>query len=227
MFGLSDIPKFVLAFFIVLPLISFLHESGHVFFAWLMGAKNIKVTVGTGRVLFRWGILDVRKYYFWYGVCTFDNLTNKKRWSYILIYSGGILLNALSVLGVIVLTKRGIIEASMITYQFTYFSMYYLFFSLLPMPYPDGNYSDGKIIVDLIRDRKGVVGEKAYLIQSSEDERQWRVLDEKGEVIETFDDEEQALKKGHDVAQKNRPSRLFNRKEGTDVEVQNYPRLPL
>lgn len=227
MFGLSDIPKFILAFFLVLPLISFLHESGHVFFAWLMGAKNMKVTVGTGRVLFRLGILEVRKYYFWYGVCTFDNLKKRKRWSYILIYSGGIIFNSLSVLGIIILTEKGVVESSMITYQFTYFSMYYLFFSLLPMPYPDGNYSDCKILIDLIRDRKGLLGERTYLVQPSEDERQWRVLDEKGEVIETFSDEEQALKKGRDVAQKNRPSRLFSSKRGTDVEVQNYPRLPL
>ena len=60
MFGINDIPKFFLAFFLVLPVISFLHEAGHVFFAWLMGGKNIKVTVGTGDVLFRLGLLEVR-----------------------------------------------------------------------------------------------------------------------------------------------------------------------
>lgn len=67
MFGLNDIPKFFLAFFLVLPIISLIHEAGHVFFAWLMGGKNIKVTIGSGKVLFQIGMLEVRKYYFWYG----------------------------------------------------------------------------------------------------------------------------------------------------------------
>lgn len=89
MFGINDIPKFFLAFFLVLPVISFLHEAGHVFFAWLMGGKNIKVTVGTGEVLFRLGMLEVRKYYFWYGLCTFDNLKRNQRAANILVFSGG------------------------------------------------------------------------------------------------------------------------------------------
>jgi len=81
MFGINDIPKFFLAFFLVLPVISFLHEADHVLFAWLMGGKNIKVMVGTGDVLFRLGMLEVRQYYFWYGLCSLDlddsgNFTN-------------------------------------------------------------------------------------------------------------------------------------------------------
>ena len=86
MFGVSDIPKFVLAFFLLLPVISILHEGGHVFFAWLMGGKKIKVTVGTGKPLFQLGILEVRKYYFWYGVCTFENIKRDKKLANILIF---------------------------------------------------------------------------------------------------------------------------------------------
>ncbi|MDO6391902.1 hypothetical protein Q4E40_17330 [Pontibacter sp. BT731] len=86
MFGFQDIPKFFLAFFVVLPVISFLHEGGHVFFAWLMGGKNIKVTVGTGDMLFRLGMLEVRQYYFWYGHCSFDNLKRNQRIANILVF---------------------------------------------------------------------------------------------------------------------------------------------
>lgn len=227
MFGVSDIPKFFLAFFLVLPVISLLHESGHIFFAWLMGAKNIKVVVGSGKVLARLGILEIRRYYFWYGFCTFESLKRNNRLSYMLIYSGGALFNGLSVVGVIYLIENKLVEPGMLTYQFTYFSLYYIFFALLPMPYPGGSYSDGKILLDLIRNKKEIVGDNIYRVQWNEEKRQWFLLDNNGDFVEAFADEEKALKKAHEVAQNNRPSRLLNSKSGKEVEVQNYPRLPL
>jgi hypothetical protein len=226
MFGVNDIPKFLLAFFLVLPVISFLHEGGHVFFAWLMGGKNIKVTVGSGKVLFRAGILEVRKFYFWYGLCTFDNLRRNKRLANILIFSGGALFNAMAAIAVIYMIENNLLAPSMITYQFTYFSLYYIFFALLPMPYPDGNYSDGKVILDLIRNRKHA-REKIYRVQWNEEKKQWCVLDHDRKLVQAFSEEDSALAKAHEVAQKNRPSRLLNSKSGEEVEVRNYPRVPL
>ena len=188
MFGINDIPKFFLAFFLVLPVISFLHEAGHVFFAWLMDGKNIKVTVGTGDVLFRLGMLEVRQYYFWYGLCSYDNLKRNQRFSNILIFSGGVLFNALSAVAVVYLVEEDVIEPGMLTYQFTYFSMYYIFFALLPMPYPDGSYSDGKYILDLIRNRP--IAESIYRIKWDQEKAQWQVLDHDKTVVETFREED-------------------------------------
>ncbi|TPE44219.1 site-2 protease family protein [Pontibacter mangrovi] len=225
MFGIQDIPKFFLAFFLVLPVISLLHESGHVFFAWLMGGKNIKVTVGSGKVLFTAGMLEVRKYYFWYGLCSFDNLKRNRRFSNILIFSGGVLFNALSALAVMVMVEEDVIKAGMLTYQFTYFSMYYIFFALLPMPYPDGTYSDGKIILDLIR--KPQVAENTYRLHWDEKTQQWQVLDHNRKPVESFENEEEALEKAHEVAQSNRPSRLLRVRSGEETEICNYPRVPL
>lgn len=226
MFGINDIPKFFLAFFLVLPIISFLHESGHVFFAWLMGGKNIKVVVGTGDVLFRKGILEVRKFYFWYGFCTFDNLKRNHRFSNILIFSGGAIFNALSVVAVISLIENKLLEPGMLTYQFTYFSMYYIFFALLPMPYPGGNYSDGKLILELIRNKKHI-DEKTFRIQWDENKNQWCVLDHNRQMVQAFKNEEEAIAKAQEVAQNNRPSRLINSKSGKEIEVRNYPKIPL
>ncbi|PRY14202.1 hypothetical protein CLV24_10412 [Pontibacter ummariensis] len=226
MFGVNDIPKFFLAFFLVLPIISFVHEAGHVFFAWLMGGKNIKVTVGTGGVLFRAGMLEVRKYYFWYGFCSFDNLRRNHRVANILIFSGGALFNTLAAVAVISLIENNLLASNMITYQFTYFSFYYIFFALLPMHYPDGSNSDGKIILDLIRN-KGLDRERIYRVQWNEEKKQWCVLDHDRNLVQAFDDEEQALAKAHEVAQQNRPSRLLNSKSGEETEVENYPRIPL
>lgn len=224
MFGINDLPKFFLAFFLVLPVISFVHESGHVFFAWLMGGKNIKVTVGSGSVLFRVGMLEVRKYYFWYGLCTFDNLKRNQRFANILIFLGGALFNAVAALVVIYLIENNTLEPGIVTYQFTYFSLYYIFFALLPMPYPDGNDSDGKVILDLIRNKAQV---KTYRIQWNEEKKQWCVLDHDRELVQAFEEEEQALAKAHEIAQQNRPSRLMNSKSGQETEVENYPKVPL
>lgn len=227
MFGISDIPKFLLAFFLVLPIISILHEAGHVFFAWLMGAKNIRIVVGSGKPVFIRGILEIRQYYFWYGFCTFDNIERKEKWANIIIFSGGALFNLLSTIAVILLVEHKILESGMLTYQFTYFSMYYVFFALLPMLYPGGNYSDGKIILELLKEKNEIIKEHTYRIQWNPEDKKWDVLDHQNELMETFDSEEDALEKARNVAQENRPSRILWVTGDREKEVQNYPRIPL
>ena len=227
MFGVEDIPKFILAFFLLLPIISILHEGGHVFFAWLMGGKNIKVQVGTGKPIFRWGMIEVRQYYFWYGVCTFDNIERKEKLANILIFSGGTFFNLLGTIAVILLVENGILQEGIATYQFTYFSLYYIFFALFPMPYPDGNYSDGKIIFDLIRGKESTIRERTYRIQWNQEGNQWHVLDHDNELINSYEDEEEAVEKAREIAQSNRPSKVMNSKGGEEKEIHNYPRIPL
>lgn len=227
MFGISDIPKFLLAFFLVLPVISMLHEAGHVFFAWLMGAKNIRIVVGSGKPVFTSGILEIRQYYFWYGFCTFDNVKRKEKLANIIIFSGGALFNLMSTIAVILLVEHKILESGMLTYQFTYFSMYYVFFALLPMLYPGGNYSDGKIILELLKNRDEIIKEQTYSIRWDPECKTWDVLDHQNELMETFDNEEDALEKARNVAKENRPSRILRVMSDTEKEVQNYPRIPL
>ena len=226
MFGINDIPKFILAFFFVLPVISIIHEGGHVFFAWLMGGKNIRVTVGTGNPILKLGMLEVRKYYFWYGLCTFDNIERKKKFANILIFAGGALFNLLGTIAVILLVENNTLETGIATYQFTYFSLYYIFFALFPMPYPDGNYSDGKIIFDLIKGKESIIKERTYRIHWKE-EGDWHVLDHDNEVIDNYENEEEAVEMAREIARKNRPSKVLNNKEGEEKEIHNYPRIPL
>ncbi|WP_423818916.1 site-2 protease family protein [Salinimicrobium sp. TIG7-5_MAKvit] len=227
MFGISDIPKFLLAFFLVLPLISILHEAGHVFFAWLMGAKNIRIVVGSGKPVFNHGILEIRQYYFWYGFCTFENIERKEKLSNILIFSGGALFNLLSTIAVILLVENDVLKAGMLTYQFTYISMYYVFFALLPMLYPGGNFSDGKVILELLKNREEIVKERTYRIQCKAENEEWEVLNHRNELIQTFDKEEDALDKARKMAQEHRPSRIIRIKGNDEKEIQNYPRIPL
>lgn len=227
MFGVSDIPKFLLAFFLVLPIISILHEAGHVFFAWLMGAKNIRIIVGSGKPIFTRGILEIRQYYFWYGFCTFENIKRKERLANIIIFSGGALFNLLSTIAVILLVKYKVLETGMLTYQFTYFSMYYVFFALLPMLYPGGNYSDGKIILELLKNKDEFIKERTYRVQWKPESNRWDILDHQNELMETFENEEDALKKARKIAQENRPSRIIQLMDDKEKEIQNYPRIPL
>lgn len=227
MVSISDIPKFLLAFFLVLPLISIIHEAGHVFFAWIMGGKNIKVTVGSGKPVYRLGMIEIRQYYFWYGMCIFDNIKRKNKFANILIFFGGSLFNFLGTLGVIILVENKFLEAGMLTYQFTYFSLYYIFFALFPMPYPDGTYSDGKMILDLLKNRKNVAKEHQYRIKWQPKKKQWHVIDHNNELIEGFEKEEDAMKKARIVARKNRPSSVIKTTEDGEIEVQSYPKIPL
>ncbi len=227
MFGISDIPKFLLAFFLVLPLISIIHESGHVLFAWLMGGKNIRVIVGSGKPVFTLGIVEIRQYYFWYGFCTFENIKRKEKFANILIFSGGALFNLLSTVAVILLIENKVLETGMITYQFTYFSMYYIFFALIPMLYPGGNYSDGKIILELIKGKEEIIKERTYRVQWKDQENGWHVLDRNNDLIESFQKEEDAMERARNIAKANRPSRILRCKGDEEKEVQNYPRVPL
>lgn len=227
MFGVNDIPKFILAFFLIMPVISILHEGGHVFFAWLMGGKNIKVSIGTGKPVFQWGMVEVRKYYFWYGLCTFENVEKKHNLANILIFLGGSLFNLLGTIVVMALVQNNYLEAGIATYQFTYFSLYYIFFALFPMPYPDGNYSDGKIVLDLLRGKEEVIKERTYRIQWNHEKKHWHVLDHNNDITNSFEEEKQAVEKAHQMARDNRPSKILNSKEGEETEIHNYPKIPL
>ena len=227
MFGLNDLPKFFLAFFLVLPIISLLHEIGHVFFAWLMGAKNIRIVIGHGKTVAKLGMFEVRHYYFWYGSCTFENIKRKNKLAYITIYMGGVIFNILSTIAIILLIENKTISTGIITYQFTYFSMYYIFFALLPMTYPGGYLSDGKIILDLLRNKDNLIRERTFRIKWDNSTKLWQIRDPKDHLIEDFEEEDKALEEITRIAQENRPSKVIRIENKEETELQNYPKAPL
>lgn len=227
MFELHEIPHFFLAFFLVLPVISLLHEAGHVFFAWIMGGKNIRISVGTGKKLFEVGMLEVRKYYFWYGLCTFENLKVNKSFSHVLIFFGGSLFNTTAALGVVALIQHQVLEPTILTYQFTYFSLYYIFFALLPMTYPDGTHSDGKIIMDLIKKKRSTIKVQTYRVHWDKNKCQWQVLDPGRKLLRECCEIEEAQIIAREAAKENRPSRVVDTGKRKNKELFNYPRIPL
>ncbi|PLR95027.1 hypothetical protein [Bacillus sp. T33-2] len=147
MFGFADILKFLVSFFLILPIVTLIHLSGHIFFVTIFGGKEKKVVLGCGNKLFSFWNIEVRKYYFWNGACEFKSLRHDNRVTNAFIYLGGSLFNLAGIFLLYTLVTQGILEESVFWYQFIYFSFYIAFFSLFPMYFSDGSPSDGKAAV--------------------------------------------------------------------------------
>ncbi len=97
----------------------------------------------------------------------------------------------------------------------------------MPIPYPDGTFSDGRIILDLIRGRQEIIEPHVFYVQQYGQDNLWQVLNEQDELIERFKDETAAITKANELAINNRPSKVISNKDGEMKEINNYPRLPL
>ncbi|WP_096187847.1 M50 family metallopeptidase [Evansella halocellulosilytica] len=150
MFTWSDIPTFIWAFAFILPLVMVIHETGHYLMARLFGGK-IKFILGRGKVIFKIGDFEIRRVYFLDSWCQIDELQFSNRWSHALVYFGGSLFNLLTILILNSLISNGFLEPHIFFYQFVYFSLYFMFFALLPVEYGEGHPSDGKAIFDVLR----------------------------------------------------------------------------
>lgn len=153
MFTLNDMGTFVWAFFVTLPLTLLIHTGGHAFFAFLFGSKP-SLTVGRGSKLFKVKNIEIRKLYFIDSACYYDELKKDRRWKHALIYAGGSIFNIFSILIVNGLIHAGVLETHLFFYQFVYFSIYLIFFALLPISYSEENPSDGKAIYDVLKHGK-------------------------------------------------------------------------
>lgn len=145
MFTWNDMVTFVWAFFLTLPVVAFIHSAGHMFFAKLFGGK-VKVVLGQGRLLFSLGIFKMRMLYFVDCYSFYDDLKVSSRITRTLVHAGGVIFNLLSIILVNSAISAGYLPKHMFFYQFVYFSLYYIFFDLLPLEYGEGQYSDGKMI---------------------------------------------------------------------------------
>ena len=154
LFGINDLWKFFFSFFLVLPMVTIIHELGHYFFAKLFGGKVI-VHIGTGNVLFNFGSFRIRKLYFYDGWCEYISLCkNATKLEKILVYLGGAFFNILSIVILNTLLLNGIFQPNIFFYQFTYFSFYFLFFSLFPINHLNGCPSDGMAAFNILTNRK-------------------------------------------------------------------------
>ncbi|WP_273849879.1 site-2 protease family protein [Guptibacillus spartinae] len=155
MFTLNDIPMFLVNFFVILPIVTLVHEAGHVLVARLFGGK-VKFCIGTGPTLFHIGPLEIKRKYFMEGWCQYEELKYNKTWAHISIYLSGSLFNLIVILIINFLITSNTIPVTLFFYQFTYFSIYFIFFSLMPFRNDDGRPSDGMAVFDVLRYGKSV-----------------------------------------------------------------------
>ena len=150
MFGLDDTWKFIWSFLVVLPVVTLIHELGHTFFILLFGGK-VKLALGRGKKLFRVGSISVHRIYFLDSFIEYGNLKWSNRFTHFLVHSGGVLFNFGSMLLLNYLILQGVFPTHIVFYQFDYFSVWFAVFSLLPVDYGNGEYSDGITIYFILR----------------------------------------------------------------------------
>ncbi|MEK4909788.1 hypothetical protein [Niallia sp. FSL M8-0099] len=153
MFTLSDLDKFVWAFFVVLPIVNLVHAAGHQLFVWIFGLKG-DLTIGRGKRLFSIGCMHIHVLYFVDAACHYKGIEKKKRWQQTLIHGGGVLFNLLSILVVNSLIIQDVLPKSSFFYQFVYFSFYFIFFAVLPFNYGEDSPNDGKSILLIWKQKK-------------------------------------------------------------------------
>ncbi|MHC0552015.1 hypothetical protein [Salinicoccus sp. CNSTN-B1] len=107
MFGLTDLIALIISGFIILPVVVALRETGYVLAGFMFGAKNSRLTLGSGPRLFKVGILDVRKHYHLYSWFSYDELKNESRIAYVMVYASPILVNVVIGLTINALLANG------------------------------------------------------------------------------------------------------------------------
>lgn len=150
MFGWSDMPKLLFSFLIVIPLVSVIHQLGHSLMAIILGGR-VDFTIGQGRTIFRWKKIKIKSIYFLHSFCIYEKLKYDNWFTHACVYAGGTIANVASILLVYGLIMLGVLSKNLFSYQFVYFSLYYIVFSLLPFEYSETSLSDGRAIYDALR----------------------------------------------------------------------------
>ncbi|TFE02087.1 hypothetical protein [Jeotgalibacillus salarius] len=142
MFQLKDIWTFLWSFMLVFPTTSLVHQLGHSFFAKIFGG-SAEFSLGRGRRLFKFGKVSVHAIYFLDSFCKYTKLKYSNRFTNTLVHLGGVIFNIGSILLINLLIIQDIIGPDIFFYQYAYFSLYFAAFSLLPVNFGGGKYSDG------------------------------------------------------------------------------------
>ena len=152
MFGLTDLLYLAFSAFIILPLVVFLRESGYLIMSEAVGAKNPRLTIGSGPRAFKFGIFDIRKYYHLYSWFSYDSLKRTSKFAYIMIYAGPIIILFTAAMTVNFLLASGILTAFPKFWdRFMFYAFFYLLFDVVPMKTMNGKPNNGMIIYEMLR----------------------------------------------------------------------------
>lgn len=194
MFGISDLISLIISAFIILPTVVFLREMGYVIVSWLFGVIEPRVTIGSGRRIFKFGMFDIRRYYHFYSWFSYDKLKHENKFAYISIYSGPILINLVFGLTINLFIANGLIEEYKTFWdRFVFYAFYYVLFDAVPMTTFNGKPNNGMIIYKMIRYGKRIDSSKEpFLPATSEVEKEYQ------EYMKEIEEEEKNMKKEND-----------------------------
>ncbi|MGG0670709.1 hypothetical protein ABE073_19510 [Lederbergia citrisecunda] len=152
MFGLSDLASLIISVFIILPVVTFLRESGYLIASVIFGVKNPRLTIGSGPRFKKIGIFDIRKYYHLYSWFSFDSLKRDGKFAYICIYAGPILVNLVVAFAINALLANGFLEDYRIFWErFIFYVFYYVLLDIVPMFTLNGKPNNGMILYEMLR----------------------------------------------------------------------------
>lgn len=155
MFGLSDLISLIISVFIILPVVSFLRESGYFIISAIFGVKNPRLTIGSGPRFKIIGIFDIRRYYHLYSWFSFDSLKRDSRFAYICIYAGPILVNLAVAFAINTLLANGFLEDFRTFWErFIFYVFYYVLLDIVPMFTVNGKPNNGMVLYELLRHGK-------------------------------------------------------------------------
>ncbi len=196
MFGLTDLIPLIISGFIILPVVGALRETGYVLAGFMFGAKNSRLTLGSGPRLFKVGILDVRKHYHLYSWFSYDELKNESRIAYVMVYASPILVNVVIGLTINALLANGYLaEQATFWNRFIFYIFYFILFDTVPMKTINGMPNNGMLIYEMLRFGKRTDHNKEPFIPSTsivENEYQEEMQQLEEEVEKAEEMQEQA-----------------------------------
>ncbi|MET3574425.1 hypothetical protein ACFFIY_13155 [Bhargavaea ullalensis] len=196
MFGLKDLISLIISAFIILPVVIFMRELGYLLVSWLFGVKKPRITIGSGPRVFKYGMLDVRRYYHLYSWYSYDELEHKNKWIYIAIYSGPILINAVTGLTINAMLANGLLEEFKTFWnRFIFYQFYYVLFDIVPMKTVNGMPNNGMLIYEMLRYGKRTdYNDEPFIPSTSEVEEEYKEqmeeIEEKKEEIRDVGEED-------------------------------------
>jgi hypothetical protein len=215
MFGLSDLIALVISAFIILPVVVFIRELGYLIVSFLLGAKNPRLTIGSGPRVFKAGMFDVRKYYHLYSWFAYDDLKRQGKFAYVLLYAGPILANVIVAVVVNALLANGLLDDYRTFWdRFVFYGFYFVLFDAIPMKTANGMPNNGMIIYDMLRyGRRTDHNEEPFLPSTTQVEEQYE--EEMEKVDDLKEQQKEAVEDDSDFSAAQQEKEL---REKVDIE---------
>lgn len=215
MFGLSDLVALVISAFIILPVVVFIREAGYLLVSALLGAKNPRLTIGSGPRVFKIGMFDVRKYYHLYSWFAYDDLKRQSKFAYIVLYAGPILANVIVAVIINALVANGVFDQYETFWnRFVFYGFYFVLFDAVPMKTANGMPNNGMIIYEMLRYGKRTdFNEEPFLPSTTEVEEQYE--EEMEKVEEMKENQKEIVEDDEDFSAEQQAK---ERREKADIE---------